>query len=53
MKPVENMDMSKIMPDFFSSETSNLELVKHAKKSIAEIIQFSTNNCFNKSSSQG
>ena len=40
MKPVENMDMSKIMPDFFSSETANLELVKHTKKVLQRLSKF-------------
>ena len=40
MKPVENMDMSKIMPDFISSETANLELVKHTKKVLQRLSKF-------------
>ena len=40
MKPVENMDMSKIMPDFFSSETANLELVKNTKKVLQRLSKF-------------
>ncbi len=40
MKPVENMDMSKIMPDFFSSETENLELVKNTKKVLQRLSKF-------------
>ena len=40
MKSVENMDMSKIMPDFFSCETENLELVKYAKKALQRLSKF-------------
>ena len=40
MKPVENMDMSKIMPDFFSSETANLELVKNTEKVLQRLSKF-------------
>ena len=40
MEPVENMDMSKIMPDFFSSETAQLELVKHTKKVLQRLSKF-------------
>ncbi len=40
MKSVENLDMSKIMPDFFSSETENLELVKNTKKVLQRLSKF-------------
>ena len=40
MKPVENMDMNKIMPDFFSNETENLELVKDTKHVLLRLSKF-------------
>ena len=39
-EPVENLTMNKIMPDFFSNETENLELVEDAKHVLLRLSKF-------------